>query len=81
METLRKIKDLVEKMSADTYKVYERGNHSASIRARKCAQDIKELIPEFRKEVLAEIKRQDAEKPKKPKKSRYISYRNLKKHK
>lgn len=81
METLRKIKDLIEKMSADTYKVYEKGNHSASIRARKYAQEIKEMIPEYRREVLIEIKRHDAGKPKKPKKSRYISYRNLTKNK
>jgi len=41
METLKKIKDLVEKMSVDTHKVYEKGNRSASIRARKYAQEIK----------------------------------------
>ncbi len=44
METLKKIKDLVEKMSVDTHKVYEKGNRSASIRARKYAQEIKQLI-------------------------------------
>jgi hypothetical protein len=40
METLKKIKDLVEKMSVDTTKVYEKGNRSASIRARKHAQEV-----------------------------------------
>ena len=35
MDTLQKIKELVEQMSTDTYKVYNKGNHSASIRARK----------------------------------------------
>ncbi len=35
METLIKIKDLVEKMSVDTYKVYHKGNHSASIEQEK----------------------------------------------
>ena len=59
METLTKIKDILEKMSVDTYKVYEKGNHSASIRARKYAQEIKEMIPQFRKEVLTEIKKHD----------------------
>ena len=55
METLFKIKELVEKMSIDTYKTHK-GNHSASIRARKYAQEIKELVPKFRKEILDEIK-------------------------
>jgi hypothetical protein len=59
METLVKIKDLVEKMSVDTHKVFEKGNRSASIRARKYAQEIKNLISVYRKEVLDEIKRHD----------------------
>ena len=56
METLNRIKVLVEKMSVDTTKVREKGNRSASIRARKYAQEIKEIIPIFRKEILKEIK-------------------------
>jgi hypothetical protein len=59
METLKKIKDLVEKMSVDTQKVFDRGNRSASIRARKHAQELKALIGVYRKEVLEEIKRHD----------------------
>lgn len=59
METLKKIKELVEKMSVDTHKVYEKGNRSASIRARKYAQEIKHLISQYRKEVLEEIKKHD----------------------
>jgi len=59
METLRKIKELVEKMSVDTQKVFEKGNRSASIRARKYAQEIKLLIAQYRKEVLDEIKKHD----------------------
>jgi hypothetical protein len=55
MNTLDKIKELVEKMSVDTNKVYTKGNHSASIRARKYAQEIKEIIPQFRKEILEEM--------------------------
>jgi hypothetical protein len=58
METLKQIKDLVEKMSVDTGKVY-RGNRSASIRARKYAQEIKLLVGLYRKEILEEIKRHD----------------------
>lgn len=61
METLQKIKELVELMSADAYKVYEKGNHSASIRARKNAQEVKNLIGVFRKEILDEIKKHDTE--------------------
>jgi len=59
MENLKKIKELVEKMSVDTTKVYERGNKSASIRARKYAQEIKELIKVFRKDILDEMKKHD----------------------
>lgn len=59
MDTLTKIKSLVEKMSVDTHKVYEKGNRSASIRARKYAQEIKLLIATYRKEILDEIKKHD----------------------
>lgn len=59
METLTKIKALVEKMSVDTQKVFEKGNRSASIRARKYAQEVKLLISTYRKEILDEIKRHD----------------------
>ena len=60
METLKRIKDLVEKMSEDTQKVFDKGNRSASIRARKYAQEIKLLIGVYRKEVLDEMKKHDA---------------------
>ena len=59
METLKKIKELVEKMSVDTQKVYDKGNRSASIRARKYAQEIKMLIAVYRKDILEEIKKHD----------------------
>ena len=59
METLNKIKELVELMSTDAAKVYTKGNRSASIRARKSAQEIKKLAGEFRKEILEEIKKHD----------------------
>jgi hypothetical protein len=59
METLKKIKELVEKMSVDTQKVFEKGNRSASIRARKHAQEIKALLGVYRKDILEEIKKHD----------------------
>jgi len=59
METLDKIKKLVEEMSIDTGKVFNKGNRSASIRARKNAQEIKLLLGQFRKEILEEIKNKD----------------------
>lgn len=59
METLKKIKELVEKMSVDTNKVFDKGNRSASIRARKYAQEIKLLIAIYRKEILEEMKRHE----------------------
>lgn len=57
MESLKQIKDLVEKMSVDTKKVFERGNRSASIRARKNAQELKKIISTYRREILEEIKK------------------------
>ena len=62
METLKRIKELVEKMSVDTYKAFEKGNHSASIRARKYAQEIKVLVGPFRKEILDESKKHELNK-------------------
>lgn len=59
METIERIKQLVELMATDTEKVYNKGNRSASIRARKSAQEIKVLIGKFRKEILEEMKRHD----------------------
>lgn len=52
METLQKMKELIEKISIDTEKVVTKGNRSASTRARKLAQELKSLIPQFRKELL-----------------------------
>jgi hypothetical protein len=59
MDTLKKIKELVEKMSVDTLKVYEKGNRSASIRCRKYAQEIRQLVGIYRKEILEQIKKED----------------------
>lgn len=67
METLLRIKELVEKISIDTYKVYKKGNKSASIRARKNALELRDLIVPFRKEILEEITRQHPRKLRKNK--------------
>jgi hypothetical protein len=57
METLSKIKDLIEKMSLETQKVCNKGNRSASVRARKHAQEVKFLLSTYRKEILEIIKK------------------------
>ncbi len=58
METLTKIKDLVESLSVDLTKFYEKANKSAGVRARKSAQEIKALCQDIRKEILEESKNQ-----------------------
>lgn len=73
MEALLKIKELIEKISIDTYKVYKKGNKSASIRARKNALELKDLITPFRKEILEEINRQH---PKKLNKNKIEKFTN-----
>ena len=52
METLEKIKLLVETLTAETNKFYTKGNSSAGTRARKAAQELKELMQVMRKEIL-----------------------------
>jgi len=52
METLTKLKELVESLSVDTGKFFENTNKSAGIRARKTAQQIKNLCQDLRKEIL-----------------------------
>jgi hypothetical protein len=52
METLEQIKNLVETLSAETTKFYTKGNQSAGTRARKTAQELKELMHTIRKEIL-----------------------------
>lgn len=59
MDTLKSIKELVEKISIDVSKVYEKGNKSASIRARKNLQELKQLSGIARKEILEEIKKHE----------------------
>jgi hypothetical protein len=52
METLDKIKSLVETISAESTKFYEKGNKTAGTRARTAAQELRELLKTFRGEIL-----------------------------
>jgi hypothetical protein len=52
METLEKIKSLVETLSNESTKFYEKGNKSAATRARGAAQELRELLKTFRGEIL-----------------------------
>lgn len=60
METLEQIKTLVETLSSETSKFYSKGNKSAGTRARKAAQEIKDLMQVLRKEILAHNKEEEA---------------------
>tara|TARA_R110002167_G_scaffold35070_4_gene111921 strand:- start:1161 stop:1334 length:174 start_codon:yes stop_codon:yes gene_type:complete len=57
METLTKIKEMVESLSVDMTKFYEKDNKSAGVRVRKSAQAIKGLCQVIRKEILEETKK------------------------
>ena len=56
METIEKIKTLTEELSVDTTKFFK-GNNSAGTRARKLAQDLKNLLQQLRTEILEERKK------------------------
>jgi hypothetical protein len=58
METLEKIKNLTETLSSETTKFFEKNNNSAGTRARKAAQEIKELMQVLRKEILEHSKKE-----------------------
>ena len=57
METLEQIKTLTEELSIDTTKFFK-GNNSAGTRARKLAQDLKNLLQKLRTEILDERKKE-----------------------
>lgn len=57
METLEKIKTIVENLSMDATKFYQ-GNKSAGTRARKHCQELKALAQQLRGEIL-EAKKDD----------------------
>lgn len=52
METLEQIKTLTEELSVNATKFFKNGNNSAGTRARKIAQEMKDLLQSLRKEVL-----------------------------
>lgn len=52
METLERIKNLTETLSVETDKFYTKGNKSAATRARSVAQELRELLKDFRGEIL-----------------------------
>jgi len=58
METLEKIKLLVETLTTETNKFYTKNNSSAGTRARKAAQELKEMMQVIRKEILNHNKEQ-----------------------
>jgi hypothetical protein len=58
METIEQIKALVEELSIDTTKFFK-GNNSAGTRARKTAQDLKNLLQNLRTEILEERKKEE----------------------
>lgn len=60
MDTLEKIKALTEELSVDVTKFFK-GNNSAGTRARKLAQDLKNLLQTLRTEILEERKKSDNE--------------------
>ena len=58
METIEQIKTLTEELSVDTTKFFK-GNNSAGTRARKTAQDLKNLLQKLRSEILEERKKEE----------------------
>jgi hypothetical protein len=58
METLEKLKALMEELTVDTTKFYK-GNKSAGTRARKTSQEMKSLLQELRGEIL-DARKEDA---------------------
>jgi hypothetical protein len=58
METIEQIKTLTEELSVDTNKFFK-GNNSAGTRARKIAQDLKNLLQKLRTEILEERKKEE----------------------
>lgn len=61
MSTQEKMDELYMKYKVDREKVFVKGNKSASIRARKYLQELKQLCGVARKEILEEIKKHESE--------------------
>jgi hypothetical protein len=50
--TIQKVKTLVENLSVDVDKFYNKGVNAAGTRARKTSQEIRELMKTLRGEIL-----------------------------
>ena len=50
--TIQKVKTLVESLSVDVDKFYNKGVNAAGTRARKTSQEIRELMKTLRSEIL-----------------------------
>lgn len=59
MEIIDKIREITEKMCVDGTKAMAKGNKRAAVRARKYAQEIRAILPIFRKEVSEKQKNHD----------------------
>jgi hypothetical protein len=57
METILKIKQLMELYYSDADRFYRKGNKSAGTRARKTAQEIKALLQESRLDIIEQRKK------------------------
>ena len=56
MELIEKITELVDAIKVDANKFYTNGNKSAGIRARKSAQELKQVLQELRMDILSKSK-------------------------
>ena len=56
MEIIDKITELVDEIKMDSNKFYQKQNKSAGIRARKSAQELKQVLQELRMDILAKSK-------------------------
>ena len=56
METLSKIENLVTNVKVDAEKFFDKQNKSAGVRARKSAQELKQVLQELRMDILAKSK-------------------------
>jgi len=57
VEKIAKIYELIVLMENEAEKVYNKGNRSAATRARKYAQEIRNLLGDFRKEIIDVVKK------------------------
>ena len=56
MEIIEKITELVDEIKMDSNKFYQKQNKSAGIRARKSAQELKQVLQELRMDILTKSK-------------------------